>query len=80
MIEAYAKNNQSITRTAQILQRSRQTIYNVYAYLKAGHTVLEYYQNYKKNKTNCGSRPIVLPAEQADYVRTKVLFKDGIQT
>lgn len=73
MIEAYAKNNQSVARTAQILQRSRQTIYNVYSYLKDGHTALDYYRNYKKNKSNCGRRPIVLPAEQEEYVRTKVV-------
>ena len=54
MIEAYAKAHQSVTKTAQMLKRSRQTIYTVYAYLKDGHTALEYYQNYKKNKAKCG--------------------------
>ncbi|MGX7233480.1 helix-turn-helix domain-containing protein, partial [Enterococcus italicus] len=34
MIEAYAKAHQSVTKTAQMLKRSRQTIYTVYAYLK----------------------------------------------
>lgn len=76
MIEAYAKNKQSVVRTAQILQRSRQTIYNVYSYLRDGKTVVDYYQNYKKNKSNCGRRSIVLPTEQEEYVRKK-LFKDG---
>lgn len=72
MIEAYAKINQSVAQTALILQRSRQTINNVYSYLKDGHTAIDYYQNYKKNKSNCGRRSIVLPAEQEEYVRTKV--------
>lgn len=73
MIEAYAKVNQPVARTAQLLNRSRQTIYTVYSFLKKGHTALDYYQNYKKRKSNCGRRPIVLPAKQAEYVRTKVV-------
>ena len=73
MIEAYAKAHQSVTKTAQMLKRSRQTIYTVYAYLKDGHTALEYYQNYKKNKAKCGRRSIVLPAEQVGYIRKKVV-------
>ncbi|EHV2901195.1 IS30 family transposase, partial [Enterococcus faecalis] len=73
MIEAYAKAHQSVTKTAQMLKHSRQTIYTVYAYLKDGHTALEYYQNYKKNKAKCGRRSIVLPAEQVGYIRKKVV-------
>ena len=73
MMESYAKINQSVAQTALILQRSRQTIYNVYCYLKNGHTAVDYYQNYKKNKSNGGRRPIVLPAKQEKYVRTKVV-------
>ena len=73
MIEAYAKAHQSVTKTAQMLKRSRQTIYTVYAYLKDGHTALEYYQKYKKNKAKCGRRSIVLPAEQVGYIRKKVV-------
>ena len=73
MIEAYAKAHQSVTKTAQMLKRSRQTIYTVYAYLKDGHTAFEYYQNYKKNKAKCGRRSIVLPAEQVGYIRKKVV-------
>lgn len=73
MIEAYAKAHQSVTKTAQMLKRSRQTIYTVYAYLKDGHTALEYYQNYKKNKAKWGRRSIVLPAEQVGYIRKKVV-------
>lgn len=73
MIEAYAKINQSVARTAQLLNCSRQTIYLVYAFLKKGHIVLDYYQNYKKNKPNCGRHRIVLPVKQAEYVRTKIV-------
>lgn len=73
MIEAYVKAHQSVTKTAQMLKRSRQTIYTVYAYLKDGHTALEYYQNYKKNKAKCGRRSIILPAEQVGYIRKKVV-------
>lgn len=73
MIESSAKINQSVARTAQILRRSRQTIHKVYSYLKEGHTAVDDYQTYKKNKSNCGRRAIVLPAEQEEYVRTKVI-------
>ena len=34
MIDAYYNNHQSVAKTALILQRSRQTINNVYSYLK----------------------------------------------
>ena len=78
MIEAYAKAHQPVAKTAQMLKRSRQTIYTVYDYFKDGHTALEYYQNYNKNKAKCGRHTIVLPAEQVSYIQKK-LFKGGLQ-
>ena len=73
MIEAYAKAHQPVAKTAQMLKRSRQTIYTVYDYFKDGHTALEYYQNYNKNKAKCGRHTIVLPAEQVSYIQKKVV-------
>lgn len=73
MIESYAKIHQSVAKTALILQRSRQTINNVYSYLTNGHTAVDQYHNYKKNKSNCGRRPIILPEKQEKYIRTKVV-------
>jgi hypothetical protein len=33
-------------------------------------SALEYYQEYKQRKSNCGRHRMVLPEEQADYIRT----------
>lgn len=37
-----------------------------------GHTALDYYKQYKKNKQRCGRHKIVLPAEQAAYIIEKI--------
>ena len=44
IIESLFKNNQSVAKTAQCLGRARQTIHNVYQFLKTGATILNYYQ------------------------------------
>ena len=46
IIESYFKNNQSVAKTAQCLGRARQTIHNVYQFLKTGATILNYYQRF----------------------------------
>ena len=61
MIEAYFNQSYSVSKVAHLVQRSRQTIYNVYRFLKSGGSAISYYEQYKKNKRNCGRRPIVLP-------------------
>ncbi len=73
MIESYFKINQSVAKTAYCLNRSRQTIHKVYLFFKQGKSALEYYQQYKKNKSNCGRRPLVLPEEQSEYIQRKVV-------
>ncbi|MDB1749254.1 IS30 family transposase [Enterococcus avium] len=72
MIASYFKTNESVANVSQILGRSRQTIYNDYHFLEDGHSVLDYYQRYKQNKSRCGRPAIVLSAEQSDYVQNKV--------
>lgn len=72
MIEAYFKKGIAVLEAAKLLRRSRQTIYNVYNFLKLGKTATDYYQKYTENKTRCGRTPIVLPTEQQDYVKTMV--------
>lgn len=72
MIEAYYHQNSAVTTISAQLNRSRITIYNVIKFLKEGHTALEYYQQYKKNKHSFGRRKIVLPAEQQTYINEKV--------
>ena len=64
MIEAYYNHHQSVAKTALLLNRSRQTIHKVYQFFKTGHNALDYFNQYKKNKTRCGRRPIVLSDEQ----------------
>ena len=73
MIEAYFNQMHSVSKVAKRLQRSRQTIYNVYRFLKNGGNAMSYYKQYKKNKRNCGRRPIVLPDEQQEYIQKKVV-------
>lgn len=72
MIEAYFKTNQPVLKTARCLKRSRQTIHKVYHYFKTGRTASDYFKQYKKNKTNCGRRTILLPAEQIVYIQKRV--------
>ncbi|WP_198550823.1 helix-turn-helix domain-containing protein, partial [Macrococcoides caseolyticum] len=64
--------NLSVKEIAKRLKRSRQTIYNVINALKTGITALEYYQEYKRRKSNCGRHRIVLPENQSAYIREKV--------
>ncbi len=73
IIESYFKNNQSVAKTVQCLGRARQTIHNVYQFLKTGATILNYYQQYKENKKRCGRRSIALPEEQKEYVQKRVI-------
>ncbi|QPL61012.1 IS30 family transposase [Enterococcus lactis] len=73
IIGSYFKINQSVAKTAHCLNRSRQTIHKVYLFFKQGKSALEYYQQYKKNKSNCGRRPLVLPEEQSEYIQRKVV-------
>lgn len=48
MIEAYFNQSQPVSKVANLLQRSRQTIYKVYRFLKSGGSAMSYYKQYKK--------------------------------
>ncbi len=48
MIEAYFHQETPVAIVAKQLKRGRQTIYNVYNFLKCGGTALEYLNNTKK--------------------------------
>ncbi|EUJ33968.1 transposase, partial [Brochothrix campestris FSL F6-1037] len=69
MIEAYFQTKQSVLTVSKIFGRSRQTIYNVYNFLKKGLSANDYYQRYKENKTYCGRRSIILSADQQTYIQ-----------
>ena len=42
MIEAYFNQSPSVSKVANLLQRSRQTIYKVYRFLKSGGSAMSY--------------------------------------
>ena len=47
MIEAYFHQETPVAIVAKQLKRGRQTIYNVYNFLKCGGTAIEYFEQYK---------------------------------
>ncbi|GGB07642.1 hypothetical protein ERX37_06265 [Macrococcus hajekii] len=63
-IESYYYQKISVSEICRRVKRSRQTVYNVINAFKAGTSALEFYQNYKKRKTRCGRRKIILPKHQ----------------
>ena len=69
MIEAYYKEGIAVSYICQSLKRSRQTIYKVIAYLKAGHTAYDYYKDYKANKKRCGRRQTQLTQSEQDCIQ-----------
>ncbi len=79
MIEAYFHQETPVAIVAKQLKRGRQTIYNVYNFLKCGGTALEYLEQYKENKRRCGRTEIIFPAEEKEYI-AKDQLKVGPQT
>ena len=64
MIESYYHQHIPVSIIANRIKRSRAPIYNVINFLKEGHTAIEYYQKYKKNKQRCGRHKCVLTHER----------------
>lgn len=60
MIESYFHQNIPVAKIAAYLNRTLTPIYNVINFLKEGHITLEYYQQYKGNKSSCGLHRNVL--------------------
>lgn len=54
---------------AKSLKRSAKTIYRS---LDAGHSITEYHENYKANKSKADRKPITLPSDDLDYIKEKV--------
>ena len=71
MIESYHHQHTPVAIMAERLNRSRQPIYTVINFLKSGHTALNFYTPYKKNKKRCGRQTIVLPEKQRAYIQDK---------
>lgn len=72
IIESYFHQNVSVSKISRLIGRARRTVQNVVAFLKSGHTALDYYRRYKTNKKRCGRRPTILSAAQKAYVEEKV--------
>ena len=72
MIESYHHQSIPVIQVSKLLNRSRQTIYNVINFLRQGRTALDYYTQYKENKKRCGRRRIILPENQKIYIEQKV--------
>ncbi|PQV95417.1 IS30 family transposase [Enterococcus faecium] len=72
MIEAYFHQETPVAIVAKQLKRGRQTIYNVYNFLKCGGTALEYFEQYKENKRRCGRTEIIFPAEEKEYIENSI--------
>ncbi|ERT36656.1 hypothetical protein O992_01343, partial [Enterococcus faecium NEF1] len=71
MIEAYFHQETPVAIVAKQLKRGRQTIYNVYNFLKCGGTALECFEQYKENKRRCGRTEIIFPAEEKEYIEKR---------
>ena len=78
IIESYFHQNTPVSKISKLVGRARQTVHKVVTFLRAGHTALDYYRQYKKNKKRCGRRRTELPAEQHAYVEEKGWTPDVI--
>jgi len=72
IIESYFHQNASVSKISKQIHRARQTVHNVVAFLKDGHTALDFYKRYKANKQRCGRKRTRLPEDQHTYVAEKV--------
>ncbi|BCZ32265.1 hypothetical protein GVanDAA620_01550 [Enterococcus faecium] len=79
MIEAYFHQETPVAIVAKQLKRGRQTIYNVYNFLKCGGTALEYFEQYKENKRRCGRTEIIFLLRKKNTLK-KDQLKVGPQT
>ncbi|QLQ61665.1 hypothetical protein HHK02_11180 [Limosilactobacillus reuteri] len=72
MIANFRDQGVKAYRAAKLLHRSLETVYRVYRFLAAGHTLQEYYQHYRENKAHCGRKAIQLPTDEVTYIKAKV--------
>ena len=72
MIANFRDQGVKAYRAAKLLHRGLETVYRVYRFLAAGHTLQEYYQHYRENKAHCGRKAIQLPTDEVTYIKAKV--------
>ncbi|WP_438835156.1 IS30 family transposase [Streptococcus pluranimalium] len=69
MIEAYYQAGKKVCDIAKSLGRSRQTIYHVLSFLKAGYSAYDYYERYKTNKKRCRRKNTHLTKPVQDFIQ-----------
>ena len=71
-IETYYDTGLKPYKIAQKIGRSNQPVYNVVTFLKEGGTVIEYFDQYKQNKSKCGAKKKTFTRKQTQYIKDKV--------
>ena len=71
-IEIYNEMGLKPPKIAKKLGRSNQPIYNVVTFLKEGGTIIEYFNRYKKNKSQCGAKKKTFSKKQTQYIKDRV--------
>ena len=71
MIANFRDQGVKAYRAAKLLHRSLETVYRVYRFLAAGHTLQEYCQHYRKNKAHCGRKAIQLPTDGGNLYQSQ---------
>ena len=71
-IETYQDTGLKPYKIAQKIGRSNQPVYNVVTFLKEGGTVIEYFDQYKQNKSKCGAKKKTFTRKQTQYIKDKV--------
>ncbi|MDN6345353.1 MAG: IS30 family transposase, partial [Tetragenococcus koreensis] len=71
-IETYFDTGLKPYKIAKKIGRSNQPVYNVITFLKEGGTIIEYFDQYKQNKSKCGAKKKTFTKKQTQYIQDKV--------
>ena len=71
-MKKYVHHGTSPTDIIRVMNRARETIYNVLNWLKTGQSIQAYYNRYKANKRQCGAKKIHLSSQDTTYIQEKV--------
>ena len=74
-IETYYDTGLKPYKIAQKIGRSNQPVYNVVTFLKEGGTVIEYFDQYKQNKSKSGAKKKTFTRKQTQYNTLKTKFQ-----
>ena len=71
-IYSFWRNGEKAYYVAHALRRSAETVYRIYRFLNTGDTISDYQRSYRTHKHHCGRKPIQLPDDEIDYIRSKI--------